>query len=91
MYTGLLYSQKMQPRISVCFFGLNQRILIKLMALMLPSHTNCNSTYVIYFNVYFYDTHVRHSIHFPHFHSLSSNPSTLHIVARFYLFFFPQI
>lgn len=37
------------------FFWLNQRILIKLMPLMLPSLTDCNSTYVIYFYVYFYD------------------------------------
>lgn len=31
------------------FFQLNQQILIKLMPLMLPSLTDCNSTYVIHF------------------------------------------
>lgn len=55
----------------LCCFWLKQRILIKLMPLMLPSSTNRNSTYVIYFYVYFCEARTaisfifNHSLHLP--------------------------
>lgn len=50
---------------------------------MLPSSTNRNSTYVIYFYVYFYEARIAIPI--------ILNPFCLHIAIRYYLFFPPQI
>lgn len=71
----------------------NQRILIKLMPLMLPSLTNCNPTYMSFIFTFIsmthtYIVHRTHPIHFPHSHPFTSNPFTLHIAARVHLFFF---
>lgn len=65
----------------------NQRILIKLMPLMLPSLTNCNSTYVIYFYVYFYDAHVHRTPYTSHSFSTFSPFYFQSIHARVHLFF----